>query len=282
MALAADESVTALAIKCDVSVPTLRRHSLKKTGKHARAWPAEQRQHQTVKLLRDGSTASGKPFRISLVDDDISMYRAAQAIVKNHSKDWILEYYPDSSQALQKLPYAPSNVVFVDIQMPGCSGIDCVRKLKCLLPDLPVVMFTACPDRESILLSLMAGACGYLIKPVSSDQLVGAIEKVAQGRSALCEEAQTAMLTLLHGAFEMALSNSKMAMRERQIMACLAQNLADKEISERLHIAPNTVHVYLVQIFKKLRVHNRSEAIQKFFNVCSKNSCCHLRQEASC
>jgi DNA-binding NarL/FixJ family response regulator len=271
-------SAPALAKNCGVLGAHIGETSPKHMSTSPKAWLAEQRQHQAVKSLHNGSTVRGKPLFISLVDDDISMYHVAQAIAKSHSKNWILDYYPDCRQALQRLPFAPSNVVLVDIQMPNRSGMDCIRKLKCLLPGLPVVVFTACTDQENIFLSLMAGARGYLIKPVSSDQLIGAIEKVAQGSSALCEEAQTAMLTLLHGAFELALSNSKMVERERQIMACLAQNLADKEISERLHIAPNTVHVHLVRLFQKLGAHNRSEAIQKFFNVCAENSCCHLRQ----
>jgi DNA-binding NarL/FixJ family response regulator len=164
----------------------------------------------------------------------------------------------------------------MDIRMPGLSGIECTQKIKCHAPNLPIIMLTAYSDFESIIYSLMAGAVGYLLKPVSLGQFKSTITRVRHGGTALCEEAQTALLTCVQRAFLVG-AKSLYSQRELQIMACLIQNLSDKEISDRLNIAPNTVHVHLVHLFKLLAAHNRNEAVQKFFQGCIGDSCNRCR-----
>lgn len=205
---------------------------------------------------------SASSFRIALVDDDEGIYIAFREIAKN--ENWLLEYYSDGHQAIEHIPFSRPNVVLMDIAMPGFSGIDCTQKLKCCVPDLPVVMLTAWSNFENILFSLMAGASGYMLKPFSLEQLKKVVFDVGRGNPALCVEAQKAMLTCFRRV-SAAASTVTLSKRELEVMVCLIQNLSDKEISERLKIAPNTVHVYLVRLFRLLGVHNRKEAIRQFF-----------------
>ena len=220
------------------------------------------------------------PIRIALVDDDEGVCAAIQQMVR--SENWTLECYSDGYQAMRHIPFAPPDIVLMDIRMPGLSGIECTQKLKCHAPVLPIIMLTAYSDFESIIFSLMAGAVGYLLKPIPADQFRGAISHVRHGGIALCEEAQAALLTCFHRTFSVG-KRSQYTQRELQIMIYLAQNLSDKEIGERLNIAPNTIHVHLVHLFKLLRVHNRNEAVQKFFQDCIGKSCfaCHSTQPQS-
>jgi len=238
--------------------------------------PTQQPVRHHVENIEARDTENNKeaPFRLTLMDGDITTYQAVQSIINTHSKNWILEYYSDGRQIVEKFSFTNSAFVLMDIHIPNFSGIEFIAKLRCLRSDSMILIVTACSNQESVYLSLAAGASGYLLKPISSVKLESAIENLRKGSAVLCEEAQTAVLSLLHATFDVASSKIRVSTRERQIMLCLAQNLSDKEISIRLNIAPNTTHVYLVQLFQKLNAHNRSEAIQRFFGVCLSNSCC--------
>lgn len=217
-----------------------------------------------------GKRRASRPVRLALVDDDKSVFGAVNAMAKN--ENWKVDYYPDADSALEQIPANRPDLVLMDVRMPGMSGIDCTQKLKCLIPALPIVILTTCSDFESILLSLMAGAVGYFVKPVSLEQFKDAVGRVIRGGTALCAEAQQAMLACFHRGF-MTSSTCRFSSRERQVMACLLQQLSDKEIAVRLNMETNTVHVHTMHIFRKLGAHNREEAAQKFLRQCIATSC---------
>jgi len=218
------------------------------------------------------STRHAKQLRIALVDADESAYVVFKKLAK--SKNWNADYYSDSRQALQHIPRTRPDVVLIDIELPGLSGIDCAQKLKCLMPVLPVVILSDCLDFENFVASLMVGAAGYLLKPLSLEQFRNAISIVIDGGIALCEEAQTALLSSLRHAFASSPS-SAFTERERQVLTCLMRNMCDKDIGKHLKIETNTVHVHMVRLFQRLDVHSRREAVQKFFQRCLEISCRH-------
>jgi len=111
-----------------------------------------------------------------------------------------------------------------------------------------------------------------LLKPVSLEDFRNTISRVVHGGTALCDEAQAILLSFIRRTFTHG-TESIHSNRELQIMVCLAQRLSDKEIAERLNIAPNTVHVHLVHLFKLFGVHDRNEAARKFLEGCVHNSC---------
>ncbi|MBU6411493.1 MAG: response regulator transcription factor [Verrucomicrobia bacterium] len=231
------------------------------------AWPHVTTSRVSIK----GSKGADSHIRIALVDDDETICAVVQEMAD--IENWALDYYSDGHQAVTRIPPTRPDAVLMDIRMPGLTGIECMQQLKCHLSLLPVVMLTAYSDFESIILSLMAGAIGYLLKPFSLEEFKGAVSRAMCGGAALCNEAQIAALSFLRRSF-MAASISLLSRRELQVMTCLIENLSDKEISQRLNIAPNTVHVHLVRLFKLLSVHNRDEAVQKFFRRGIGDSCC--------
>jgi DNA-binding NarL/FixJ family response regulator len=204
-------------------------------------------------------------LRIALVDSDERIYAAVRDMV--NGENWEIEWYPDGREAFECISRALPDVVVMDIAMPGFCGIDCAYKLRRHMPDLPVVMLTACADPQSIMASLMAGATGYLLKPASSEGLKEVIVRVTHGHSGLCDEAQVVLATSFSRPFA-SFQAKPFSGRQLQIMGCLIQTLTNKEISVRLGMTTNTVHVHLVQLFRKLRVHNRDEAVQKIFSLC--------------
>lgn len=211
-----------------------------------------------------GKTSRGHtPVRIALVDDDRSVHQAMHCAFKELAKDWLLESYMDGYEALHHICFQPPNAILMDIVMPGISGIECTSKLKTLYPNVPVVMYSARTDADTVINSMMAGACGYLTKPVSAVKILLAIKKAINGSMVLTQTAEKAMLDGLHSLGRNA-ADTRLSHREKEIMTCVCHRQSNKEIAESLGISAATVHAHLSRIFKKLGAHSRTEAIRKY------------------
>jgi len=209
--------------------------------------------------------AAPPAIRIALVDDDPSIHVAMRQIFKTLVSNWILDSYLDGNQALDRIPRTLPNVVLMDISMPDITGIECTRRVKALAPNLPVIMFTARTDTESFISSMIAGASGYLIKPIPSSDIIFAIKKALTGLPTLCVETEKAIIQWLRSLGK-STTQWKLTARQHEIMLHLCCNRSDKEIAKRLSIAPGTVHVHLSKIFKKLGVKTREQAKRKFIS----------------
>jgi DNA-binding NarL/FixJ family response regulator len=205
-------------------------------------------------------------IRVALVDDDQSIHIAMRQIFKTWAAHWSLESFLDGNQAIEKFRESPPHVVLMDISMPDVNGIECTRRVKTMMPHLPVIMFTARVDTESFILAMIAGASGYLIKPIPSFDIVSAIKKALEGMPALCSQTEKSVVDWLHGLGE-GISGWGLTAREQQIIIHLCSNRSDKEIAQHLGISPGTVHTHLVPLFKKMGVHTRDEAKRKFLGL---------------
>lgn len=220
----------------------------------------QQEKHSDQKwIVGRGNT----PVRIALVDDDQSVHQAMHCIFKELAKDWLLDSYMDGQQALHSMRSVQPNAILMDILMPGISGIECASKLKVLYPNVPIIMFSARTDSEAVINSMMAGACGYLTKPVSATKVLLALKRAIDGSMVLCQTAERAMLDGLHSLGRNS-AVTRLTHREQEIMACVCRRLSNKEIADFLGISAATVHAHLSKIFKKLGAHNRGEAIRKY------------------
>ena len=147
--------------------------------------------------------------------------------------------------------------------LPGLSGIDCARRLTARLPNARIVMFTACSDHDTIVESVMAGALGYLIKPVAPGYLVWAVAEAAQARPVLCSEAQAALIGFVCRVDQTRHSKT-LSWREREVMLLVMNGAQYKEIASELSICEGTVRRHLHDIYRKLGVHGKDEARRKF------------------
>jgi len=205
-------------------------------------------------------------LRIALVGDNEDVNCSIEKAFKGFDRDWMLHFYKDGQQALKHIPLAPPHAVLIDIPKPGNSGINCTRKLKHLLPNLPIVIFSVQSDCEKVLDYVIAGACGYLIKPVQPSEIVLALDKVFAGFPAFCPSAEKKMIHCLHSLGEN-FNVWQLTRREQEIITCIYNKHSDKNIAETIGIAPATVHVHMVKIFKKLGVHNRADAVRRFLEM---------------
>ena len=140
---------------------------------------------------------SVEPVRIALVDDDPIIHAATRHAFKSLATDWTLESYFDGNRAITGITRSPPRAVLMDITMPEMNGIECTRIIKALLPDLPVVMFTARTDTDNFISSMIAGASGYVVKPSSPSETVSAVQKAVDGLPALCVEVEKTIIKWL-------------------------------------------------------------------------------------
>jgi DNA-binding NarL/FixJ family response regulator len=138
--------------------------------------------------------------------------------------------------------------------------------VKAIMPESRVIVLAGRSASNDILPFLLAGACGYLIKPVLVSELLSAVGSAISGRLALSAEAERLMLQSLHCA-GIRSHSMQLTPREEQILALVIRIQRDKAIAEALGIGLGTVHVHLANIFKKLGVHNRDQAVAKVFGL---------------
>jgi DNA-binding NarL/FixJ family response regulator len=211
-----------------------------------------------------------KPIEVALVEDDPNL-RANLAAMLNGSTGFKCQAaYADGMAALSGIPSHRPDVVLMDINLPGMLGTECVRRLKDVAPNLPVLMLTVYDDSEQIFKSLMAGATGYLLKRTPRDKLLEAIREVDAGGAPMSRQIARRVVEFFQKVNELPSDRQKPAVvvsltdREKEVLAALAKGYAYKEIAGQLNISFETVRTHLRTIYEKLHVHSRTEAVLKY------------------
>jgi DNA-binding NarL/FixJ family response regulator len=172
--------------------------------------------------------------------------------------------YATGEAALVDVPAKRPDVVLMDISLPGISGIECVRKLKALMPKLQVLMLTMYEDDEKVFESLVAGASGYLVKRTSPAELLKAIEEVHSGASPMSGKIARTVVEYFQTLQSKTPKQEFLSKREEEILGLLVKGYRYKEIAETLSIGFETVRSHLKNIYDKLHVHSRTEAVVKY------------------
>jgi DNA-binding NarL/FixJ family response regulator len=204
------------------------------------------------------------PITVSIVEDNDQL-RGTLARVLNRAEGFqCLGHYPSAEAALEALPKERPNVVLMDINLPGMNGVECVRRLKQIMPDTQVMMLTVYEDTENIFNALAAGASGYLLKRTTSAELLEAIRDVQKGGSPMTTHIARKVVQSFQRAPGSTQPTEDLSPREKEVLDCLAQGFLYKEIAEKLGISYETVHTYIRRIYEKLQVRTRTEAVAKF------------------
>ena len=203
--------------------------------------------------------------KIAVVDDDENIHVFVKDLGDlGHFK--LAGSFYSAAQALDRLPEDRPDAVIMDIRLPDMSGIDCATRLKTILPALPIIILTGYPDGRSFFRSLMEGAKGFLVKPVSAQEFLSAIDEVLKGEFALAKQVIPFLVQLVHQVRQIT-QETRLTMREEEILACLFQGMQDKEIASTLGIGTATVHTHMHRLFEKLGVHSRREIVAKYLNL---------------
>jgi DNA-binding NarL/FixJ family response regulator len=204
------------------------------------------------------------PINVSIVEDS-DKFRETLARVLNRAEGFrCISHYPNAEEAIKALPNDKPEVVLMDINLPGMNGVECVRQLKQLMPELQVMMLTVYEDTENIFNALAAGATGYMLKRTSRDELFEAIREVHRGGSPMTTHIARKVVLSFQRAAPAASPTENLSPREQEVLDCLAKGFLYKEIAEKLNISYETVHTYIRRIYEKLQVRTRTEAVAKF------------------
>lgn len=206
---------------------------------------------------------STQPHTISIVEDDAALSGILTEIVTG-SPDWqLIDTFPTAEDALKKLVGDCPEVVLMDIQLPGMSGIECVAKLKAAHPEALVLMVTVYDNNERIFDALAAGASGYLLKRDAPAKLLEALEDLLAGGSPM----SSAIARKVVQHFQRGPVRNKehnLTPRETQILELLVKGSLYKEIAWDLGIGFETVRSHIDNIYNKLHVRTRTEAVVKY------------------
>jgi RNA polymerase sigma factor (sigma-70 family) len=206
------------------------------------------------------------PIKVTIVEDDSSTRKAWAAQVKRAPALSLIASYASPKEALTDMPGNLPDVVLMDVNLSGCNGIECITQLKTRYPKLQILILTNSEHTKQIFAALRAGAGGYLMKGATQKKLVAAIEEVHSGGAPLSASVARKVVSSFHKADPSCSSLEKLTPREQAILALLAQSKHYKEIATELGISTHTVRNHLHEIYSKLQVHSRTEAVLKFLN----------------
>jgi len=204
------------------------------------------------------------PITVTIVEDNDQL-RATLARVLNRADGFrLLSEYANGEEALKALPEQSPDVVLMDINLPVMNGVECVRQLKQVAPQVQVLMLTVYEDTENIFNALAAGASGYLLKRTPRAELLEAIREVYHGGSPMTAHIARKVVQSFTRSKLSGPPTETLSEREQQVLDCLSQGFLYKEIAEKLGISYETVHTYIRRIYEKLQVRTRTEAVAKF------------------
>ena len=204
------------------------------------------------------------PIKVAVVDDDEGIRTSLAALIRRAPSLRMAGDYANAEAALKDIPLRPPDVVLMDINLPGMNGVECVRHLKAVLPEVQILMLTVYEDSDSLFNSLKAGASGYLLKRTASSRLLEAIRDVYTGGSPMTPQLARRVVQHFSRPAEAEASVSRLSPGEREFLDQLAQGYAYKEIADRMHISIDTVRSYVRTVYEKLHVHSRTEAVVKY------------------
>jgi len=217
---------------------------------------------------------SRPPIRIVTVEDD-PRYRSSLETLVRHSDDFVLAgAFASPAQALAALEAGngeegggPWDLVLMDLELPGMSGIECTRLLKEARPEIQVVVLTVFEDRETLLEAICAGADGYLLKRTPGEELLAQLRAVVAGGSPLSAGVARTVLEAVRRAAAFLGpepgSGVDLTPREVEVLACLVKGMSYKGVARSLDISIDTVRSHIRSVYRKLQVRNVAEAVSR-------------------
>jgi len=204
--------------------------------------------------------------RVAIVEDDSGLREQLQRILKSAPGLCCVGTFGSGEKALAGMVAVQPDVILMDINLPGMSGIECVARLRKDLPATHVIMLTVYEDSDRIFQALQAGADGYLVKSSPTAVLLDAIEDVHQGGAPMSSHIARKVVQQFRqpGPGPTKDETEGLAPREREVLHLLASGFVYKEIADQLGIGTETVRTYVKKICKKLHVRNRMEAVARF------------------
>ncbi|HLF65477.1 MAG TPA: response regulator transcription factor [Saprospiraceae bacterium] len=201
-------------------------------------------------------------IRICIVEDMDEVREGLASLLRFDDRFDILGAFADAEQAMGFLKSSQPDIVIMDINLPGMSGIACIRSIKPVCPDTQFMMFTIYDNDEKVFEALAAGANGYLLKKTPFTRIGEALVELHEGGAPMSTNIARKVLDRMRPAEP---SSSPLSSREHEVLSLLSRGLLYKEIAHQLGISANTVRQHIHNIYRKLHVQNKVEAINKTY-----------------
>lgn len=200
---------------------------------------------------------------IAIVEDEKNYNNALKKVINYQQDMKVVAQFFDGNDALKNLPDVSPNVVMMDIQLQDMLGIEIIEKLKKEMPETHFIMCTSFDDDEKIFNSLKAGAMGYLVKGESMDKILSSIRDVYNGGAPMSFSIARRVLQHFEKKLPEIKGFNELTEREKEILELLSEGLLYKEIADQKCISMDTVKKHVGNIYRKLHVNNKVEAINK-------------------
>jgi DNA-binding NarL/FixJ family response regulator len=200
---------------------------------------------------------------VSIVEDDPPVRASLARLIDSSSGCRCVSRHGSAEKALQEIPGIKPDVVLMDINLPGINGVECVRRLKPLLPATQIIMLTVYQNTENIFNALAAGATGYLLKQTPPAELLTAIQNVHAGGSPMSSHIARKIVLSFQQTPPLSPEAQSLTPREVEVLNLLAKGFLYKEIAEKTKTTYATVHTHIRHIYEKLHVRSRTEAVAR-------------------
>ena len=201
---------------------------------------------------------------VSIVEDDAQARKILAGWISRDSGFRLTGDWGDAESALAELGAKKPNVVLMDINLPGMSGVEAVKQLKAQLPETQFVMLTVYEDADHIYNALAAGATGYLLKETPRQELLDALKEVHRGGSPMTSNIARKVVQSFRQSSAAPQSGEDLSPREQEVLGLLARGYLYKEIADRLNISVPTVNTYVRRMYEKLHVRSRAQAVARY------------------
>jgi len=207
------------------------------------------------------------PIRVVIVEDNEGLQKSLESMLRREAGIQFAGSFASGEALLAVVQKVKPQVVLMDINLPGMSGVECVRQLKKFRPELQTVMLTVHDHTQAVFESLSAGANGFLLKPVRAADLLRAIVEVHEGGAPMTPNIARLVVRAFHRSPPTKNPTFELSPREREILELLAKGFLQKEIADQLGISFHTVQTHTARIYEKLQVRSRAQAVAKFLGA---------------
>ncbi len=203
-------------------------------------------------------------IKVGIIEDEMELQQELQRLIGESEGFDCVAAYSNAEDAIKKIPQLEVDVILTDIHLPGKSGIECIEALKAVCPAVHFLVCTSFEDSETVFKALKAGASGYLVKTTKPSILLDAITDVSRGGAPMSSQIARKVVQSFHQT-ESNAELEKLSKREKEILDLVAKGFRYKEIADTLFVSSDTVRTHIYNIYQKLQVNSKMEAINKVY-----------------
>lgn len=202
--------------------------------------------------------------RLIVVEDDLRVRESLETLLASDDRLQVVGSFASAEDALHAAAALQPDLAVTDINLPGMSGIECIARLKAMLPSIQVLVLTVYEDGDNVFRALKAGAAGYLVKRDVGERLLSALQEMRQGGAPMSCHIARQVVQFFHRNEANGADAASLSPREREILDLLVKGMIHKEVADHLRIGVETVRTHVNHIYHKLHVRSRAEAVVKY------------------